>query len=73
MSAAIQQGTVLTKRSGAQVQGPAMSFRAPFWVFENGVAVKNHGEDEAAAFAHYDELLAARRALTGYSVPILVH
>lgn len=68
MSAGIQQGTILTKRDGTQIKGPAMSFRAPFWVFDGGVAVANYGDDDVAAFWHYDHLLRAHRERLGYTI-----
>lgn len=60
MSTALQHGAKLTKRDGSISSGPAMTFSPPFWIFQNGSAVKNYGNDEAAAFEHYDRLVSER-------------
>lgn len=38
MNDGIKAGDILTNRDGTRVAGPAMSFRAPFWIYEAGVA-----------------------------------
>lgn len=60
MSTALRHGAKLLKRNGTISSGPAMTFSPPFWIFENGIAVKNYGNDEAAAFEHYDRLVSER-------------
>lgn len=73
MLTAIQAGDVLTKRDGSRVQGPAMSFSAPFWIYEAGVATVNYGDNEGAALEHYDRLVRERRRTTGNTKAIVVH
>lgn len=73
MSAATKAGDILTKRDGTRVAGPAMSFRAPFWIYQDGVATVNYGDDEYSALEHYAKLLQARRQATGITKAILVH
>lgn len=73
MSAATKAGDRLTNRDGSPVTGPAMSFSAPFWVYEDGEATVNYGDDEAAALQHYDRLVHARRVEIGSTAPRLMH
>lgn len=73
MISATKAGDILTKRDGTRVAGPAMSFRAPFWIYEAGVATVNYGDDEDAALEHYDRLVQARRIAMGNTTAVLVH
>lgn len=72
MRRAIQFGDILTDRHGRQCTAPAMTFSAPYWVFECGVATTNHGDDEAAALAHYDLLVHAHRLAMGNTAPTML-
>ena len=69
---AIQRGDILTDRHGRKCLAPAMTFSAPFWIYEQGVATANYGDDEAAAFAHYDHLVHERRVLMHNLTPTVL-
>lgn len=72
MNVPTKAGDILVKRDGSRVAGPAMSFRAPFWVYEDGVATVNYGDDEDAALVHYDRLVQARQIVTGNTTPVIL-
>jgi hypothetical protein len=72
MRPATQAGDALTNRDGSRAEAPAMSFTAPFWVFEDGKAAVNFGDDEVAALAHYDQLVHERRVALGITNLIYV-
>ena len=69
MHSTIQFGDVLTDRHGRQCAAPAMSFSAPYWIYQDGVAAVNYGDDEAAASEHYDRLVRERLMPIGNTTP----
>ncbi|PWB21309.1 hypothetical protein [Comamonas sp. JNW] len=59
-SKAISLGDTLTNRDGTLCRGTQLTFKAPYWIYEDGVAVKNYGDDKEAAFAHFDRRVKDR-------------
>ena len=60
MTAAIRIGDTLTNRDGTLSRKAAMTFAPPHVVFDGGFAIADYGDDEKAAFDHYDQLIAAQ-------------
>lgn len=70
--APIKLGDTLTKRDGTVSRGVSMTASPPHWLFVDGVAVQNLGDDHAAALEHYDRMTAQRRALLGIDAAVPV-
>ena len=50
-----------------------MSFTPPYWIYEEGVATVNYGDDQDAALDHYDRLVRERRLATNNTAAVFVN
>ena len=73
MGTTTKAGDHLSNRDGSLVQGPAMSFTPPYWIYEEGVATVNYGDDQDAALDHYDRLVRERRLATNNTAAVFVN